>query len=88
MNYSILVSRTFQRQFHKLDLETQQRVRTALQALALDPFQKRPKADIKVLVNTVPPKHRLRVGNHRIIYSVERRKVLVIEIFRRGRGYR
>ena len=48
----------------------------------------RAKMDVKVLEGTDPLKRRLRVGDYRIIYHVEKRTVKVIEIFPRGRGYR
>jgi len=45
-------------------------------------------ADIKLLKNTKPQKYRLRIADYRIIYIVESDVVKVIELFKRGRGYR
>jgi len=84
----VLVSTTFRQQFHKLDSATQARLQEGLAALAEDPVTPRPGADIRSLRSTVPPKHRLRVGSYRIIYIVEPEAVKVLELFRRGRGYR
>jgi mRNA-degrading endonuclease RelE of RelBE toxin-antitoxin system len=39
------------------------------------------------LKKTQPQKHRIRVGEYRIIYLIEDNTVHVIEVFRRGRGY-
>lgn len=73
----------------ELDARQRERLRTRLEGLEVDPFRPRPKADIKNC-----GKHhgvifyRLRVGDLRALYVVERDEVKVTEIFRRGRGYR
>ena len=85
--YRVLVSRTFQKQFQKLDNAMKKRVRKGLTQLEEDPKTSRAKADIKVLEGTEPAKRRLRVGDYRVIYVVEKKTVKVIEIFHRGRGY-
>lgn len=86
----VLVSRRFQRKFRKLSGQERSRIREGLSALEEDPLTPRPGADIKPLSGTTPPKHRLRVGDFRVIYVVdtERDEVRVIDVFRRGRGYR
>lgn len=73
----------------ELDARQKERFNARLQELEVDPFRPRPKADIKNC-----GKHhgvvfyRLRVGEFRALYVVERDEVKVTEIFRRGRGYR
>ena len=73
----------------ELDARQRERLQTRLEELEVDPFRPRPKADIKNC-----GKHhgvifyRLRVGDFRAVYVVERDEVKVTEIFRRGRGYR
>ena len=73
----------------ELDARQRERLRSRLEELEVDPFRPRPKADIKNC-----GKHhgvifyRLRVGDLRALYVVERDEVKVTEIFRRGRGYR
>ena len=85
--YSVLVSRTFQKQFQKLSSAMKKRVRKGLSELGEDPLTPRSKADIRILEGTDPIKRRLRVGDYRIIYLVEKHGVKVIDIFSRGRGY-
>lgn len=85
--YSVIVSRTFQRQFHSLQKQLQKRIKDALKELEIKPTQPRSGADIKPLTSTKPQKHRLRVGDYRIIYMIEGNTVYVIEVFRRSRGY-
>jgi mRNA interferase RelE/StbE len=86
--YKILVSRTFQKQFHALDTEIQTRIKNSLGNLQEDPLSSRSGADIKPLVHTNPQKYRLRVGQYRIIYRLQDDTVMIIEMFRRGRDYR
>jgi mRNA interferase RelE/StbE len=85
--YSVLVSRTFEKQFHAIEEDARSRIRKALEGLSSDPFTPRPGMDIKALTATSPKKHRLRVGNYRIVYAVEDKTVRVIEVFIRGKGY-
>ncbi|MFA5942927.1 MAG: type II toxin-antitoxin system RelE/ParE family toxin [Candidatus Thermoplasmatota archaeon] len=84
----VLLSATFVRQFRKLGGETQRRLRDGLAVLADDPSKPRPGADIKRLAGTDPPKHRLRVGDWRIVYAIDGQTVRILEVFARGRGYR
>ena len=88
MKYTILVSKTFQKQFHSLENNVQERIISALKTLEDDPFHSRSGTDIKKLSHTEPTKYRLRVGNYRIIYTVEEKTIKVIEVFKRERRYR
>jgi len=84
----VLASDTARRQLDDLPPKERRRLVRALHALAEDPFRSRAGADIKKLVGTDPPKYRLRVGEWRAVYWVGGDEVRVVEIFRRGRGYR
>ncbi|MCD6512000.1 MAG: type II toxin-antitoxin system RelE/ParE family toxin [Thermoplasmata archaeon] len=86
--FQVLVSRTFQKQFHSLSKNLQKRIRIALKKLEEDPLKPRTNVDIKPLKDTKPQKYRLKTGNYRIIYNVENNTVKVIELFYRERGYR
>ena len=86
--YKVLVSRTFQKQFNSLSKSMQSRIKIGLKELEKDPKKARPNADISPLSRTKPQKHRLRVGEYRIIYLIDKKTVRVIEVFKRGRGYR
>jgi len=66
----------------------QRRIHAGLKALMKEPFKARSSADIKPLKDTKPQKHRLRIGDYRIIYCVESDNVKVIELFKREREYR
>ena len=86
--YKVLVSGTFQKQFNSLDKNIQKRIKAGLKELEKDPKKARPNADISPLSGTKPQKHRLRVGEYRIIFLIDKKIVKVIEVFKRGRGYR
>jgi len=86
--YRIVVSSTFRKQFRKLDTSTQKRLRKGLEELGRDPITSRSGADIRVIEGTSPQKSRLRVGQYRIMYTMEDRTIKVIEVFVRGREYR
>ena len=84
----VLISQTAKRQLEALQSKERRRVVKALLVLGEDPLRPRPGADIKKLEGTDPPKYRLRVGDWRAVFLVESREVRIIEVFRRGRGYR
>ena len=87
MVYTSLVSETFQKSFHELPKNTQDRIRKHLQGLKEDPVTSRPHCGIKVLQDTDPKKYRLRIGDYRIIYSINKKKVNIIELIKREVGY-
>jgi mRNA-degrading endonuclease RelE of RelBE toxin-antitoxin system len=81
MIFDVSVSRTFQKQFDSLPKPLRDRIKKGLEELGNDPRTNRSNCDIKRLVDTDPPKYRLREGDRRIIYSIDKDKVKVIEIF-------
>jgi mRNA-degrading endonuclease RelE of RelBE toxin-antitoxin system len=86
--FQVLVSRTFQKQFDSLSNDMKKRIRKGMRELERDPINPRSGADIKPLQDTDPPKHRLRIGEYRLVYYFNGTKVMLIELFVRGRGYR
>jgi mRNA-degrading endonuclease RelE of RelBE toxin-antitoxin system len=87
MTYTILVSKTFLKQFTNLESSIREKIKFTLRNLETDPFKSRSGTDIKNLSHTHPTKYRLRVGTYRIIYIVEDKTVKVLEVFKRGKGY-
>ena len=86
--YEILVSNTFQKQYNDVSKEIQKRIKKGLKELEKDPLNPRSGAYIKLIKDTNPQKHRLRIGDYRLIYRIEGNKVKMVELFLRGRGYR
>lgn len=81
-------SETFQKQLKSVDKKLKKRIMDGLRNLGSDPYTPRTGADIIPVKGTDPQKYRLRVGDYRIVYVVEKDTVKVIEMFPRGRGYR
>jgi mRNA-degrading endonuclease RelE of RelBE toxin-antitoxin system len=88
MPYTVLVSKTFQRNFQQLPNDIQKQMRNALKELQNDPYTSRSHCDIKLLKDTKPRKYRLRVGTYRIIYFIEENEVKVLDLIKREVGYR
>jgi len=90
MAYQILISTTFQKQLERLDDQLEKRVKESLEELEEDPYEPRSGADIKKLSGTEQTKYTLRIGDYRVIYTVDGsdKAVKVIEGLKRGKGYR
>jgi mRNA interferase RelE/StbE len=89
MNYEVWIHRKAQDYFLQLPLAIRNRIKNGLLELAVDPVTPRPKAVIKKLSGTKGRKHayRLRVGDYRVVYDVEGKRVYVTLIFPRGKDY-
>ena len=89
MAYEVLVHRKARDYLEKLPLEIQKRIKAGLKELEDDPITPRPKADICKLSGTQDRNHayRLRVGDYRVVYGIEKKKVFVTLIFPRGKDY-
>lgn len=72
----------------KLEESDTERCENSLKKLADEPYQSRPKCDIKKLKGKDKEIYRLRIGDHRFEYFIEDNKTWIVEAFRRGRGYR
>ncbi|MBU0498159.1 MAG: type II toxin-antitoxin system RelE/ParE family toxin [Candidatus Thermoplasmatota archaeon] len=87
MTYTVLVSRTFQKSFHTLPKNTQNNVKNHLKELQKDPITPRPQYDIRLLQNTYPKKYRLQIGEYRIIYTLDKKNIKIIEFIKREIRY-
>ncbi|MBI2232877.1 MAG: type II toxin-antitoxin system RelE/ParE family toxin [Candidatus Aenigmarchaeota archaeon] len=75
------MSKTADKELDGLDKQAQNRIRAALRELENDPFQPRPKADIKKLHKMSRHQfYRLSIGNYRAIYAVEGTEVKVTKM--------
>ena len=90
MAYRVMVHPDAKKVLGGLPKDRRQKILEALRRLAEDPVTPRPKMDIRKLKGPTGRRdlYRLRVGDFRVLYDVERDTVWVTEIFRRGRGYR
>ncbi|MGK7925846.1 MAG: type II toxin-antitoxin system RelE/ParE family toxin [Spirulina sp.] len=83
--YEIIFSADARRSLKKLTLEIQQRITTAISALADEPRPPGAKA-----LQGLPGFLRIRVGKYRIIYQIEdkRLRILIVKIGSRDKIYR
>jgi len=85
--YRVFLSQTALRQLGDLPIKTQTRIKKALTELEVDPFRPRPRADIKRLKGPDRDYLRQRIGDQRVIYVVEGKRVLVAKIIPRSKAY-
>lgn len=87
MKYEILLSQTAVRQLKRLTHDLQKRIKKALLELKTEPIKPRAKADIRKLKGPKRDYYRLKIGDYRAIYVVEKKSVLVAKILPRSRAY-
>ena len=73
MSYTVEFARSAVREFKALERSTQHRIATHINELAADPF---PPSCRKL--KGEPDHYRIRVGDYRIIYRVERSRVTIV----------
>jgi mRNA interferase RelE/StbE len=84
--YRIVFTKSADKALRKMPREVAQRTRERLDRIATDPYATHP--NVPKLQNR--PGYRLRVGNWRVIYEIERDEliILVLRIGSRGEVYR
>lgn len=83
MTFIIKTSRSFEKDFEKLDAATQSRVLTAIEKLRVGPLQK-----AKKLVTIDVGAFRIRIGDYRLRFDVIGKEVLLYRIRHRKEVYR
>ncbi|MDI6655311.1 MAG: type II toxin-antitoxin system RelE/ParE family toxin [Candidatus Hydrothermarchaeota archaeon] len=83
MAFKVLIEKKALRFLNNLEAEHRERVKAAMLKLN-DPFLNR--LDIKKLKGH-KNKFRLRVGDYRILFEIEKDTVRIFDIFHRGTGY-
>ena len=86
--YEILLSETARRQLKALPPKLMRQVKASQVMLKEDPFKSRSRVDIKKLRGPNREYYRIRIGNYRAMYVVERKKVKVAKILPRSRAYK
>ena len=89
MPFSLKLHERAVKSFKQLDSQTQKRLKKRLNELRADPFTKKHSTDIKKLkgIRGRQDLFRLRVGDYRIIYTIEDKTIFVTSIFHREKGY-
>ncbi|MCK5291080.1 MAG: type II toxin-antitoxin system RelE/ParE family toxin [Thermoplasmata archaeon] len=85
--YEVLVSQTARKQLRILEEGTRERVKKGLIEIRDDPTHSRPKAEVNRLKGPRRDYFRLRVGDYRVVYTIEESEILVVRIFHRSSGY-
>ncbi len=88
MKFEILIFTSAEKEMKSLESKTRERIKSAVKVLEEDPFRRRAKADIKKLHGLKDPElYRLRVGDFRIVYYVEKSSVTITHVLKRGSIY-
>ncbi len=86
MSYSVFLHPDVERYMDSLSERERKRCYQSLKRLPEDPFKPRSGCDIRKMAGK-KPFYRLRVGNHRFVYVVKEREILVEEAFKREKEY-
>ena len=86
MSWSVFLHPDVEKYLDSLSKSDRKKCYQTLKRLAEDPFKPRSGCDIKKMTGT-KTFYRLRVGNHRFLYIVKEKEVLIEEAFKRERGY-
>lgn len=87
--FNVSISESGAKELNLLDKQTKERIKSTLRELEEDPFRARPKADIKKLKGFKnPDMFRLRVGDYRIVYTIEVKNVKITHMLKRSVIYK
>jgi len=86
MSFSVLLHSDVTKYLDTLSNKERKRCYVTLKRLSEDPYKSRSGCDIKKMVGN-EIYYRLRIGNHRFLYVVQKNEVLVEEAFKREKGY-
>lgn len=87
--FSVSISVSGLNELNSLDKKTTERIKSVLRELENDPFRTRSKTDIKKLKGFKDPDmFRLRVGDYRIVYTVEGKNVKITHVLKRSSVYK
>ncbi|ADI74094.1 addiction module toxin, RelE/StbE family [Methanohalobium evestigatum Z-7303] len=90
MTYDIKLHPGVAKYLKSLDSNTKARIKESIETLSDKPYPENPRTDIKKLKGTKGRKsfYRLRVGNYRVIYTIEDETILITDIIHREKGYK
>jgi len=81
----VMLSPDARKYLDSLDKKRVNNIKKRLKELERDPFRPRPACDIDVVGGSGrPPMYRLRIGEFRVVYFVDEKKVYVTELFTKG----
>ena len=83
MNYSLIYTNSSVKDIKKLDIIVKKRLKKKLELLTTNP-----KHYSKKLIHSDLGTYRYRVGNHRVIFDLEKNKIIILKIGHRREIYR
>ncbi len=87
--FDIAIANSALTELKNINKRTASRILSSIKELEEDPFRTRPKADIKKLKGVSnPDMYRLRVGDFRIVYTIEKNSVKITHILQRSSVYK
>lgn len=83
MNYKLFYTRTALGDIGKLDLVSKKRIKKKIEQYALEPI-----ASAKKLVRFSIGSYRWRIGNHRVVFDIHGRNIVILRIGHRREIYK
>jgi len=83
MKYSLIYTKTAVEDIKKLDPIVKKRIKKRLEDFSLSPFKY-----AKKLINSSIGSYRFRVGNYRIVFDIDKDKIVILRIGHRREIYR
>jgi addiction module RelE/StbE family toxin len=91
--FKILQSKNFLKEVKKIlksgDKSVVSDIQRTIDELKIDPYNKRPKMDIKLISTKNESTYRVRLGKYRLVYEIDEQNhtVFITMFFIRGKGY-
>ncbi|MBS3802589.1 MAG: type II toxin-antitoxin system RelE/ParE family toxin [Candidatus Thermoplasmatota archaeon] len=92
-HFKILQSKDFLKDVKKVlksgDKSVLSKIQKTIDGLKIDPYNKRPNMDIKLISKKNESIYRVRLGKYRLVYEIDKqsRTVFITMFFSRGKGY-
>ena len=82
MSYQLLYTKSAFNDVKKLDTITQKRIKKKIEEYSLNPI-----LNAKKLINATIGEYRWRVGNYRIVFDIDKNKIIILRIGHRKEIY-
>lgn len=83
MKYKLLYTKSAVKDIQKLDLVAKKKIKKKIEI-----FSKMPFSHSRKLINTTLGSYRWRIGNYRIVFDIDRNKIILLRIGHRRDIYR
>lgn len=83
MKYKLLYTKSSVKDIQKLDLVAKKKIKKKIESLSKKPFY-----FSKKLINPALGTYRWRIGNYRVVFDIERNKIIILRVGHRRDIYR